>query len=70
MDTNVYFLEMLAAERLAELRAARARAGLLSPTPRRNASPLRELLGLALIRAGRWLARRSAARRRARLARA
>ncbi len=53
MDMNEYALEVLARDRLTELRADRERAR-LSRTPRAS-RPLRAALGHALIRLGRRL---------------
>ena len=53
---NTYLLEHLASARLDEARAKAARSALIrSLRPERQ--PLRVLAGLALIRAGGWLAR-------------
>jgi hypothetical protein len=54
MDMNEYALEVLARDRLAELRADRERAR-LSRAPGRASRPLRAALGHALIRLGRRL---------------
>ncbi|HSE04075.1 MAG TPA: hypothetical protein VLK35_07980 [Methylomirabilota bacterium] len=54
MDGNIYAVEMIAAQRLADLRAAGARAALIeSAGPRPG---LVSAAGVALIRAGQWLA--------------
>ena len=53
MDGNIYAVEMIAAQRLADLRAACARAALIeSAGPRPG---LVSAAGAALIRAGQWL---------------
>jgi hypothetical protein len=56
MDLNSYGMEKLAEARLAELRAASARAALLASL-RPAGHGARAALGEALIRAGRWLLR-------------
>ncbi len=64
MDTNTYCLQVVAEARLSEARALSARAALLaSVAPARRG--LSGVLALTLIRAGRWLGRRRAGRRRA-----
>jgi hypothetical protein len=64
MDGNLYALEKIAAQRLLDLRSARAHAALLasawSPRP-----GLGTALGVVLIRAGEWLAGGAAAGRKA-----
>jgi len=65
MDTNTYCLQVVAEARLSEARALSARAALLaSVAPARRG--LSGVLALTLIRAGRWLGRRRAGRRRSR----
>ncbi len=54
MEFNDYFVERLVKERLAETRAAAARAHLLDRS-RRPRRPLRVTVGTALVRAGAWL---------------
>ena len=54
MDGNSYAVEMLAAERLADLRAARARGALIESARGEGAGM--SAVGAALIRLGRWLA--------------
>jgi hypothetical protein len=56
MDANIYSVELMAAQRLAELRAACARAALVESV-RRSRPGIAAVLGTALIRAGEWLAR-------------
>jgi len=60
MDGWVYFTEILVRDRQAQLRELAARCALRRALrgPRR---PLRVRVGLALIRGGRWLARREPA---------
>lgn len=55
MDLNDYAVELIAAQRLRELRERGARQGLLA-TGRRVRPPLSRRLGVALIRVGQWLA--------------
>jgi hypothetical protein len=55
---NAHLFEQLARERLNEARAEAARLALVRAL--RPARPLRVVLGLALIRAGRWVAGRAA----------
>ena len=62
MDMNVYILERLVEERLIAARAASAREALLASV-RLQRPDLRALIGLRLIRAGRWLRRRAIQRR-------
>jgi|SoiMethySBSTD1v2_1073268.scaffolds.fasta_scaffold3441348_2 hypothetical protein len=52
MDLNLYALEVLSREHLAELRADAERQDRVRRVTR--AAPLRVVLGLALIRAGSW----------------
>ncbi len=63
MDMNLYGLEHQAAVRLDEARAASAHARLVASLtpPRHN---VLEVVGLALIKLGRFVHRRSSARRR------
>ncbi len=63
MDIDTYMLEWLVKARLAEARACSARYALLSSL-RAERRSLVALVGLALIRAGRWVGRRRAVRRR------
>ncbi|HEY7434992.1 MAG TPA: hypothetical protein VIE41_07620 [Methylomirabilota bacterium] len=56
MESNVYAVELMAAERLADLRAACARAALVAAA-QRSRPGMAAVLGTALIRAGEWLAR-------------
>jgi hypothetical protein len=65
MDYNVYSLECIASDKLADARVEGARARLLASlrTPRGGVRPI---VGLALIRLGRVMARRDGARRRGR----
>lgn len=56
MDGNSYAVEVIAAERLAELRAARARAALIESVRRGPGRGVSAAAGAALIRLGRWLA--------------
>ena len=60
-ELNEYHADFLARDRLAEARAATAHHELVRSLRRRR--PLRLVVGLGLIRAGRWLA--GAARERA-----
>ena len=55
MDGNSYAVEVLAAERLADLRTARARGALIE-SARGEGAGMSAVLGTALIRLGRWLA--------------
>jgi hypothetical protein len=55
---NAHLFEQLARERLTEARAEAARLALVRAL--RPARPFRVVLGLALIRVGRWLAGRAA----------
>jgi hypothetical protein len=62
---NIYLVEQLARERVAEARAWAAQDGLVQDlVPARR--PIRVTLGLALIRAGHWLAGREQRNTRAR----
>jgi hypothetical protein len=56
MDLNSYGLEQMVAARLGELRAASARAALVTSV-RPKAHGARAALGTLLIGAGRWLLR-------------
>lgn len=56
MDLNSYGIEKLVEARLSELRAASARAALVTSL-RPKGHGARAALGVALIRAGRWLLR-------------
>lgn len=56
MDGNLYAVEKMAAQRLLELRAARAHAALLAST-RTERVGVAAVVGGVLIRAGEWLAR-------------
>jgi hypothetical protein len=56
MDLNDYVVEMIAAQRLSELRERGARQALLA-TGRRARPRLSRRLGVVLIRVGHWLAR-------------
>ncbi len=62
MDMNSYGMEKLVEARLAELRAASARAALFESL-RPKGHGARAALGEALIRAGRWLLRDGAVAR-------
>ena len=64
MDINTYFLEWQVNTKLAEARAAAARAALLASLRAERRGVL-AVVGLALIKAGRWLGRRSGGRRQA-----
>lgn len=55
MDLNEYLAEYRVKELLAEARAAAARSAFAASGPPRQ--PARAVLGLALIRLGRWMAR-------------
>ena len=55
MDLNIYATEKMAEERLADLRAAGARAALIE-SARRGPRGVGPTVGGALIRLGRWLA--------------
>lgn len=57
---NLYATEKIAAGRLAELRADRARAALVE-SARGGRRGMASAVGVALIRAGQWLARDEAA---------
>jgi hypothetical protein len=63
MDLNEYVVEMIAAQRLADLRERGARLALLA-TGRRARPPLSRRVGRALIRVGHWLAQSQPARAR------
>ncbi|HEX7217484.1 MAG TPA: hypothetical protein VF578_24985 [Methylomirabilota bacterium] len=63
MDLNEYAVEMIAAQRLAELRERGARLALLA-TERRARRSLSRRVGVALIRVGHWLAQSPPARAR------
>jgi hypothetical protein len=54
MDGNLYAVEKIAAQRLTDLRAARAREALLE-SARAGRPHVGAVLGAALIRAGQWL---------------
>jgi hypothetical protein len=56
MDTNVYALQMLAAERLTHARSEARRLDLVARA-RRTRPPLRARLGADLIALGEWLRR-------------
>jgi hypothetical protein len=60
MDGNLYALEKMAVQRIVDLRAERARAALLASASRPGVGTA---LGVALIRAGEWLAGGAAAGR-------
>ena len=64
MDWDVYALEQLVAMRLEEARARSAHASLVASFRPRRAGAL-ALLGLALIKLGRFVQRRGSVRRRA-----
>ena len=66
MDFNLYGLEHVARSKLAEARAEGAHAHLLASL-RAPRAGVRPIVGLALIRLGRVMTRRGAARRRGRL---
>jgi hypothetical protein len=57
MEGNVYAVEVLAAERLAELRAACARMALREAARGGGRGGLARAVGTVLIRTGQWLAR-------------
>jgi hypothetical protein len=65
MDFNLYGLEHIASSRLADARAEGAHARLLASL-RASRAGVRSAVGLALIRLGRVMTRRPAARRRGR----
>jgi hypothetical protein len=64
MDTNIYALERQVESKLAEARAASARAALVASV-RGGGPDVLAAVGLALIRIGRCLARRRGGRRHA-----
>ena len=66
MDFNLYGLEHVARSKLAEARAEAAHVQLVASL-RASRAGLRPAVGLALIRLGRVMTRRGAARRRGRL---
>ncbi len=61
MDGNVYAVEVIAAARLAELRARCARVALIESARAGRRRGLGTAVGGALIRVGQWLARDAAA---------
>ncbi len=63
MDLNEYVVEMIAEQRLAELRERGARLALLA-TERRARRSLSRRVGRALIRVGHWLAQSPSGRTR------
>ena len=67
MDCNLYGLEQIAKNRLADARTEGAHARLVASL-RASRAGVRAAVGLALIRLGRLLARRGAVRRRERWA--
>jgi hypothetical protein len=68
MEDNVYAVEVMMAQRLADLRAAGARAALVE-SARGGRRGVAAVVGAALIRAGQWLARGEAPNAGVRVAR-
>lgn len=56
MDANIYAVEVMAGERLAELRAAGVRVALLESVRGERGRGVSAAVGGALIRLGHWLA--------------
>ena len=56
MDANIYAVEVMAGERLAELRAAGVRAALLESADAHHGRAVSAVVGRVLIRLGQWLA--------------